>query len=123
VHNALGLDAIDQRTIRVHSLGTAPLVRLTASSTHVTAGDRVDLSSAGSVDADGGPLYVHWDFGEPDLGARNQSAQAATSHAFPAPGEYAVTLADHTRLTARVRDIGSTRTPGASRALSETRRV
>lgn len=74
-------------------MGAAPLVRLSASSTHVVAGTRVDFDSAGSLDPDGGTLFVHWDFGEPALGAANESAQARPSHTYSAAGNYPVTLA------------------------------
>jgi PKD repeat protein len=93
LRSARGQHAIEQRTIRVHALGTAPVARLTASSTQISAGGRVDFDSAGSLDPDGGPLYVHWDFGESVRGAMNESTQARPAHVYAAPGRYAVTLA------------------------------
>ena len=87
------IDAIDQRTIRIHSQGNAPMAWLTASSLNIRAGNRVDFNSSGSSDPDGGPVYVHWDFGDPGSGAANQSTQPSTSHVFNARGVYTVTLA------------------------------
>lgn len=84
---------IERYTLRVHGIGSAPVARLSASSTQVSAGSRVDFDSAGSHDPDGGALYLHWDFGEPGRGAGNESTQARPSHVFTSAGRYPVVLA------------------------------
>ncbi len=86
-------DSVDRRTIRVHSVGNAPQVRLNASSTQVNAGARVDFDSRASVDPDGGPLYAYWNFDDPGSGVANTSTLASTSHVFATAGTYTVSLA------------------------------
>jgi PKD repeat protein len=92
VRDGSALDAVDQRTIRVHSVGAGPLARLSASALQIRRGERIVFDSAGSLDPDGGPLFVHWDFGDPASGENNQSAQSLTSHVFPRTGAYLVWL-------------------------------
>ena len=85
-------DVVEQRTVRVHSRGTAPVAQLGASRTLINAGDRVDFGSTGSIDPDGGPLTVYWDFGDLLSGESNYSTAASTSHVFANAGTYVVRL-------------------------------
>jgi len=87
------LDAIEQRTLFIRSLGVAPQVQLRASQTQVSRGTRIDFDSAGSVDPDGGSLYAYWDFGDVPSGEANHSTASGVSHVFAAAGVFVVRLA------------------------------
>jgi PKD repeat protein len=86
------LGALEQRTIRVHSIGDAPVARIRAVSRSID-GHRIVFSSADSYDPDGGRVLSHWDFGDAGSGEQNHSAGAIAAHAFATAGEYTVTLA------------------------------
>jgi len=92
VRDRQGLDALETRTLRVHSQGDAPRARLTASATQVAVGTRVDFSAAASLDPDGGALTLQWDFGDPLSGAADHASQSAVAHVFARVGTYTVRL-------------------------------
>ncbi len=92
VRDGQRLDAVDRRTIRIHSIGNGPVVRLGANSTRVGVGGKVDFNAGGSNDPDGGKIYIHWDFGDPASGESNQSILQAASHVFARAGVFTVRL-------------------------------
>ncbi len=87
-----GLEAIDRREIRIHSVGQGPIASLSASDERIDPGARVTFSSAGSRDPDGGSVFLRWDFGDPDSGPADHSTAASPSHVFAAEGTYEVVL-------------------------------
>jgi len=92
VRDAERLDSMEQRTLRVHSEGQAPFVRTFASHTTAAPGSRIDFTSTGTVDPDGGTLSYQWSFGDPESGADNAATEPDGAHAFAKPGTYPVTL-------------------------------
>jgi len=85
------LESIAQTTIRVHDQGLAPSAILGVTSKQIQPGASVNLDSSGSVDPDGGPLSIHWDFVDPVTGLADSSENAPVLE-FPAVGTYPVTL-------------------------------
>jgi len=92
VRNLQSIDGIEQRTIRIHSIGDAPVAQISAISKSID-GHRIVFSSADSHDPDGGRVYAYWDFGDPQSGEGNHSTRAYAAHAFATAGMYTVALA------------------------------
>jgi PKD repeat protein len=87
-----GLESLATQEIRVHDVGVDPAPALEASAAAIQAGGFVDFDAGASLDPDGGPLYVVWDFGDPGSGEENRSTRTAVRHVFASSGTYTVTL-------------------------------
>ncbi len=92
VTDADGMEGLDQREIRIHSVGNGPTAALSASDQEVDAGQSVSFGSSGSRDPDGGAVLTSWNFGDPASGAENLSGNASPSHVFASDGTYTVVL-------------------------------
>lgn len=87
-----GTRSLVRKTIHVHSLGSAPVSRITADATSIDEGDTVSLDGTTSLDPDGGALLYSWDFGDPASGDNNTSSDPSPTHAYATEGAYSVRL-------------------------------
>lgn len=92
VRDADGLEALAETQVRLHTQGSAPRAELAADATQVAPGGSVSFDSAGSLDPDGGPVTLHWDFGDPESGASNVASLAAPTHTYARVGHYSAAL-------------------------------
>ncbi|NOT29146.1 MAG: PKD domain-containing protein, partial [Planctomycetes bacterium] len=88
VRDADGLEALAETSVRLHTQGSAPRAELAAGATQVAPGGSIGFDSAGSLDPDGGPVTLHWDFGDPVSGASNASSLGAPTHTYARVGHY-----------------------------------
>ena len=75
--------------VRPPASGKPPAAAFSFGPRAPSPGDTVSFASLST----GSPASLAWDFGDPDSGGANASAEGAPTHAYAAPGEYTVTLA------------------------------
>jgi hypothetical protein len=91
VTDTQGAQSMAQQSVFVHALGQAPVIALSAPQ-QASMGSPVTLDAAASSDPDGGDLFIFWDFGDPNSGHRNTSADWKPDHTYQLPGVYTVRL-------------------------------
>jgi PKD repeat protein len=92
VRDEAGLESLAAVQVRIHEQGSAPRATLVADATQIAPGASVAFDARGSLDPDGGPVTVHWDFGDPASGTANHSNALAPSHTYARDGTHVVTL-------------------------------